>query len=80
LYFPKRKQSSNHNADPVSDGSWLYSVCITVFVHSENVVILFAHRIELTAWIQVISAYLNKAVAAESASLDWHLVQINVKL
>jgi len=49
-------------------------------VHSENVVILFAHRIELTAWIQVISAYLNKAVAAESASLDWHLVQINVKL
>ena len=51
LYFPKGKQSSNQNADPVSDGSWLYSVCFTVFGHSENVVILFAQRIELTALI-----------------------------
>lgn len=40
LYCPKGKQISNQNVDPISHGSWLYSVCTTIFADSENAVFL----------------------------------------
>ena len=42
----KENRVSNQNADPIPDGSWLYSTA--VIVNGENVVFLFVQRIELT--------------------------------